>query len=135
MNWLPARFLNWRLIDGRKVPCNSAGMVVDAHDPANHVTFAQASAAPFGVAFDVRAEDGLFFLDLDKCHGPDGWSAEAQAIWQSFSGAWGEVSQSGTGLHIMGRCDPSMLKDRRNKWDGWKEFYTDGRFVAFGPHG
>ena len=135
MNWLPPRFLNWRLIDGRKVPCNSVGMPIDAHDPKNHVSYDVAKAAPFGVAFDVRAEDGLFFCDLDKCRTDAGWTAEAQAIWQSFSGAWGEVSQSGTGLHIIGRCDPKMLADRRNKFDGWKEFYTDGRFVAFGPHG
>ena len=130
---LPPRYLNWRLMDGRKIPCTSAGMPCDAHDPANHTDYATAAASPFGVAFDIRAEDGLFFLDLDKCGPP--WSAEATAIFTSFSGAWGEVSQSGTGLHIIGRCDPAQLKDRRNKWDGWKEFYTDGRFVAFGPHG
>ena len=135
MNWLPPRFLNWRLMDGRKVPCTPNGMPCDAHDPANHTDYATASAAPFGVAFDVRAEDGLYFLDLDKCRTEAGWSAEATAIFTSFSGAWGEVSQSGTGLHIMGRCDPSMLKDRRNKFNGWCEFYTDGRFVAFGPSG
>lgn len=133
---LPPRFLNWRLIDGRKVPCRADGTVCDAHDPANHTDLATASASPHGVAFDIRAEDGLFFLDLDKCLNADKtWTAEAQAVFLSFSGAWGEVSQSGTGLHIIGRCDPSRLTDRRNKWDGWLEFYTDGRFIAFGSTG
>jgi hypothetical protein len=133
---LPNRFLNWRMIDGRKVPCLPEGTIVDAHDQANHTDYATAAATGKPVAFALRAEDGLFFLDLDKCQKPDGsWRADAQAIFLSFSGAWGEVSQSGTGLHILGRCDPSRLKDRRNKWDGWLEFYTDARFIAFGPHG
>ena len=84
---------------------------------------------------DIRAEDGLFFLDLDKCREGEGWRADAQAIYLSFNGAIGEMSQSGQGLHIIGRCDPSKLADRRNKWDGWLEFYTDQRFVAFGSTG
>lgn len=132
-DFLPPRFLNWRMIDGRKVPCRPDGTVCDANDPANHLTYAEAAAAGYGVAFDIRAEDGLFFLDLDKCLQPDGnWSPDAVTIFESFKGAWGEVSQSGKGLHIIGRCDPSRLKDRRNKWAKWLEMYTDGRFIAFG---
>ncbi len=136
------RFLNWRMesdpLTGkdRKVPCLPDGTKCDAHDPKNHTTFEVASAAPYGVAFDIRAEDGLFFFDLDKCRLPDGsWKPEAEAIFTAFAGAWGEVSQSGTGLHIIGRCDPSRLTDRRNKWAGWLEMYTDQRFVAFGSTG
>jgi hypothetical protein len=133
---LPPRFLNWRLVDGRKMPCLPNGEVCDAHDPANHLTYDRAAATGLPVAFDIRKEDGLFFLDLDKCRLPDGsWRADAVAIFTSFAGAWGEVSQSGTGLHIIGRCDPSRLADRRNKWDGWLECYTDQRFVAFGSTG
>lgn len=136
---LPPRFLNWRMIEGRKVPCLPDGTVCDAHDPANHTDYATAKTAAdilgIGVAFDIRAEDGLFFLDLDKCREGEGWRADAQAIYLSFNGAIGEMSQSGQGLHIIGRCDPSKLADRRNKWDGWLEFYTDQRFVAFGSTG
>lgn len=133
---LPARFVNWRMIDGRKVPCRRDGAACNAHDPANHLTYAEAAAAGLGVAFDLQKNDGLFFLDLDKCRNADGsWRAEAEAIFLSFAGAWGEISQSGTGLHILGRCDPSRLTDRRNKWEGWLEFYTDQRFIAFGPTG
>lgn len=133
---LPPRYLNWRMIDGRKVPCTASGIVCDAHNVANHTTLEVAEASEYGVAYDMRAEDNLFFLDLDKCTDVLGnWTPEATAIFTSFSGAWGEVSQSGKGLHIIGRCDPSRLKDRRNKWDGWLEFYTDGRFIAFGGSG
>lgn len=133
---LPPRFLNWRLDNGRKVPCTRDGRMCDAHDQANHLTYEQAAAAGYGVAYALRAEDGFFFLDLDKCRGADGaWTAEATAIFTSFTGAWGEVSQSGKGLHIMGRCNPALLTDRRNKWDGWLELYTTGRFIAFGGQG
>lgn len=93
---LPNRFLNWRMIDSRKVPCRPDGAVCNAHDPAHHLTYAEAAANGLGVAFDLRAEDGLYFIDLDKCRDGDGWTAEATAIFTSFAGAWGEVSQSGT---------------------------------------
>lgn len=137
---LPPRFLNWRMEDDRKVPCRRDGTKCNAHDPANHLTCADAHAAAlasgYGVAFDLRAEDGYFFLDLDKCRDDAGeWSVGARSIYHSFNGAWYEVSQSGKGLHILGRCDPSRLTDRRNKWDGWLEFYTTGRFIAFGSTG
>ena len=132
---LPPRYINWRTIDGRKVPCRPDGTVIDPHDQANHLTREEAEASTHPVGFVLRAEDGLFFLDMDKCYVNGAWTAEASSIFESFAGAMGEVSQSGTGLHIIGRCDPSQLQDRRNKWDGWLEFYTDKRFIAFGSTG
>lgn len=132
---LPPRFINWRTIDGRKVPCRRDGSVIDPHDRANHVTREQAEQSQYDVGFVMCAEDGLFFLDLDKCYVNGAWTAESSAIFTSFGGAIGEISTSGTGLHIIGRCDPSRLSDRRNKWNGWLEFYTDKRFVAFGKTG
>jgi hypothetical protein len=132
---LPPRFLNWRMSDGRKVPCRPDGRICDAHDPVNWNTHDVAAAAPYEVAWVLNG-DGWFFLDLDKCRDADGtWSQQAAAVWASFAGALGEVSQSQHGLHILGRCDPAALADRRNKWDGWLEFYTTGRFIAFGPGG
>lgn len=132
---LPPRFLHWKLMDGRKVPVDAKGRKCDAHDVANHLSYDAAMNLGGNLAFAMRAGDGLFFLDLDKCWEDGAWTAEASAIFQAFPGALGEVSQSGTGLHIIGRCDPSKLADRRNKWDGWLEFYTDARFIAFGGKG
>lgn len=127
-----------------KAPCDRHGGLVDAHNPANWMTRAEAEAvatwdesrpgAPYGVAW-VLTGDSWFFLDLDNCRTETGWTDDAAAIWSSFSGALGEVSSSGTGLHIFGRCDPSQLADRRNKWDGWKEWYHTGRFVALSRGG
>jgi hypothetical protein len=130
----------------QKFPCDHTGRKQDAHDPANwtdyhtalsHATFSDDQTKPYGVAFSLTANDPWFFLDLDNCRDPNTgqWTAQAQAIFQSFPGAWGEVSQSGNGLHVMGLCDPSQLSDRRNKWDGWLEFYYQDRFIAFGQNG
>lgn len=139
---LPAQFLNWRIEidekgDPQKVPFRlSDGRRCSAHDPANWITYEQALASGHGVAFAITENDPWFFLDLDKCLDESGqWTAEATAIYQSFAGAWGELSQSGKGLHIMGWCDKSKLADRKNKWDGWLEFYIKERFIAFGGHG
>lgn len=130
---LPPRFINWTIdSEGRKYPCDSRGNAIDPHQPHQWRTYADAAAAASGsirVGWVLNG-DGWFFLDLDKCGDASGWSSEAQAIWHAFPGALGEMSQSGRGLHIIGRCDPSQLSDRRNRWDGWKEFYTDKRFVA-----
>lgn len=141
---LPNQFLNWKLVpkwnekkqrhEDTKVPCTPDGSAVDAHNKAYWTTYEQAAANGLGVAFVFDEDDDWFFLDLDKCGDVETgqWSAEATAIYQSFTGAWGEVSQSGKGLHIMGRCDKSVLYDRKNKWDGWLEFYIQKRFIAFG---
>ena len=141
---LPHQFLCYvRTAEGQKFPCNARGEAVDAHDPRNWMTYEQAAQAAanlgpqFGVAFDLTENDPWFFIDLDKCLdvASGQWKPEALAIWSQFTGAWGEVSSSGTGLHIMGKCDPTRFADRRNKWDGWKEFYVQGRFIAFGHTG
>jgi len=143
---LPSQFLNWKLVDvwhekkqkfvSTKVPCLPDGHAVNAHDKSNWLDYETAKS--YGrVAFVFDEDDDWFFLDLDKCGDASTgeWSSEATAIYTSFAGAWGEVSQSGKGLHIMGRCDKSRLLDRKNKWDGWLEFYIKERFIAFGDQG
>lgn len=142
---LPAQFMNyvmqWNVTAGKydKFPCLPDGTVVNAHEPANwtdHATALAACRADRGVAFVLTADDPWFFLDLDKCRNPDGsWTAEATAMFTSFPGAAGEISVSGEGLHIMGKCNADALRDRKRKWAGWLEFYTEGRFIAFGPEG
>lgn len=143
---LPERFIYYRLVAKPdspkmdKVPCNAAGDSINPHDPSQWMTRAVADAgrndAVSGIGFVLNG-DGWFCIDLDNCRNATTgeWNAAAVAIYQSFNGALAEVSVSGTGLHIFGRCDPSRLADRRNKWDGWCEWYHTGRFIALGPHG
>lgn len=127
-----------------KFPCDYTGKNIDAHKPENWMSKANASqyptwndndsSKPYGLAWVLNG-DGWFFIDMDNCHVNGDWTTDASALFQSFGGCLGEVSTSGTGLHIFGRCDPDQLKDRKNKWDGDKEFYTHGRFVALSKDG
>ena len=139
-NALPPQFINWRLENGTKVPCDSQGRKINAHSRRYWLTYDGAKSVSnrygHGIAFVIDIDDPWFFLDLDKCLDvqTNTWTPEATAIFSSFNGAWGEVSQSGRGLHILGKCDKSKLADRRNKWDGWLEFYMKERFVAFGSN-
>lgn len=132
---LPPQFVNWRIENNTKVPCAPDGRKINPHEPGYWMTYEQ--AAQYGqVGFVLTANDPWWFIDLDKCGDgtAEGWSAEALAVWQSFPGAYGEVSQSNKGLHIIGQADISKLVDRHNRWDGWKEFYVKDRFIALG-HG
>ena len=134
-NQLPPRFITyrreWQADKSKwdKVPI-----------PGPHMTYDDARRAVagrdgLGVGWVLNG-DGWFFLDLDNCTDEAGaWTSEAQALFLSFSGALGEVSVGGKGLHIIGRCDPSKLADRRNKWNGDREFYINDRFVALSDNG
>lgn len=159
---LPDRYCNYRREwdAGRKkwnkIPCDASGRNIDAHNPANwrtHVDAERAATwdearpgAPYGIAWvisrddDMRTyDDGLswFLLDLDDALESDNrtWKAEADLLFRSFGGALGEVSSSGNGLHILGRCRAEAVSDRRNKWGGDREFYFDRRFVALSRGG
>lgn len=118
-----------------KLPCDyRSGQMVSAHDPQHWTdsnTAEQAAAsrgAGWGVGFVFAASDPLFFVDIDHCLTPEGWSPLAVELCQLFAGAYIEVSQSGTGLHIIGTGKPPA-HGCRNQALGL-EFYSEGRFVA-----
>lgn len=123
----------------QKLPASLSGQTINAHDRSFWTTYEDAlrhvGNVNGGIAFVLSSDDPWFFLDLDNCFQDGQWSSEAQSIFLSFTGALGEVSLSGTGLHVLGKCDPSRLEDRRNKFDGWCEFYTQERFVALSTEG
>lgn len=108
--------------------------VVSAHDPEHWVDAATACATAslwgpsYGVAFSLQKDNGLFFVDLDNHLKPEGWSPEAQRIAGMFAGAAMELSQSGKGLHIIGRGSAPPHGCKRD--DLGLELYTEGRFIA-----
>ena len=145
LDHLPDQFANWRwefdATKGKnvKIPTDVTGYRVNALDPVNWKSHAQAVAIAtthgLGVSFVVSENDPWFFLDLDDCFENGQWKPEAIAILNQFPGAIYETSASGQGLHIIGACQKGQLQDRRKKWDGWKEFYTTGRICSFGGTG
>lgn len=142
------QFINWREEPNpgkpkpRKVPFSAAtGDRIDPHDAGQWLTYEAAKATGYPVGFVFTVNDPFFLLDLDDCLHNGQWDNEAQAVCTMFAGAAIEVSQSGTGLHIVGSCDKSQLTERAHKFSSparpnekWLEFYVDGRFMALG-HG
>lgn len=119
---------------GRMPPKDSGG----AMSPDFQTDYATAAAAVAagrgdGVGFVFCAEDGFVFLDIDKCleTTPAGsnWSMLALELLAVFAGAAVEISQSGRGLHIIGRARVVPPHACKNVPLGL-ELYHEKRFVA-----
>ncbi len=86
--------------------------VVSAHDPAIWMEREEAESVAallglgHGVGFVFTPEDDHWFLDIDACLVDGQWSTTAVELCNRFHGAYVEVSQSGTGLHLIGRGQP-----------------------------
>jgi hypothetical protein len=123
----------------RKVPVGAGGFPIDAHDEKNWITFEAASNnTGLNVAAVFSINDPYFFLDIDDCLTPaNTWHDSAVELLGLFPFAAVEVSTSGKGLHVVGKCDKSLLAGRANrfKFKGVAcEFYIDKRTMAYG-HG
>ncbi len=148
-----SQFVLWKLIQRpgepkpRKMPFDpKTGNVADPMNPATWADYATACAALDrggynGLGFVFTEADPFVFVDLDDCRDPDtgGYSDHAKAIYAKLPGAW-EVSQSGKGLHGIGRVsDPARLAAKRRKWTdahgNKNECYLTGRFMAIGGTG
>lgn len=104
------------------------GWKCDAHDPEKQCTYAEAAATGRPVGFVIQPEDGFFFLDIDGAWQGTDWSPLAHDLCRRLAGAAVEVSQSGTGLHIIGR---GFVPDHSCKNIPLHlELYTERRFVA-----
>lgn len=108
------------------------GLFCNSNLPAHQYTYAEAAATGRKIGFVFVEGDGYWFVDIDGAlEGTPGgwqWSAIAQEICAMFPGAAMEVSQSGTGLHIIGRgmVPPHSCKNIPLRL----ELYTTERFCA-----
>lgn len=110
------------------------GQICDAHDAGAWVDASTATqlaqAMNMGVGFVFTKNDPFFFVDIDHCLQSDNtWSPTAMQLLQALSGAAVEVSQSGTGLHVIGQYSDRPDHGCKNVQLGI-EMYTHGRFVA-----
>lgn len=123
-----------------KLPVNTSGHVVDAHDTANWMTadsacrFAEQLGPNHGVGFVLTAECKVFCLDIDGALLPDGsgWTPKSLELCSMFPGAAIEVSVSGTGLHIWGTYTGDTPRHACKDTAQGLELYTDKRFIALG---
>jgi hypothetical protein len=129
------QFILWKNTDGKKLPIDHRTMAPgSAHDSATWLSADEAvylagmCGDSFGVGFVFTEDDPFFFVDIDHCLVDGAWSATATALMAALPGASVEVSQSGTGLHIIGRgtCPPHACKNIALGL----ELYTERRFVA-----
>ncbi len=104
------------------------GHYCKVNDPAHHYTHAEAAATGRPVGFVFVDTDGFWFLDIDGALQNGAWSPLAVELCAMLPGAAVEVSQSGTGLHLIGRgtVPPHACKNLGANL----ELYTHERFVA-----
>jgi primase-polymerase (primpol)-like protein len=107
-----------------------SGIYCNPLDPANQTSYEQVKATgkPTGFVFD--AEDKLFFIDIDGAYDGAAWSPLALDICARFPDAFVEVSQSGKGLHIIGRYAGDAPAHRNRNTKLGLELYTHDRFCA-----
>ena len=108
-----------------------------AHDPSVWMDYETASglASTLGEGYSLgyvfTEEDKYFFIDLDNCLLESGeWSDFAKNVCQQFNGVYMEVSQSGRGLHLIGRYEGEMPSHSCKNTALGMELYTSGRFCA-----
>lgn len=137
-----AQFMLYKLVPSSKkpgkmdkFPCNINGDVVSAHERkywlSSDIACAEATkrGAGWGVAFVLTGDDPFFFIDIDNALHDGKWSELAIELTQSFPGAAVEVSQSHTGLHILGKISSFPDHACKNIQLGL-ECYTEKRFIA-----
>jgi len=133
------QWINWQevLAPGKpkplKIPCDGAGLAIDAHNPQHWGTYDEKSKNGLPLAFVFTENDPFFFVDIDGCLlDSGGWSNVALDLCNRFAGCAVEVSHSGRGLHIFG-VSRNLYSGHRTKDSALGlEIYTAKRFVAIG---
>lgn len=133
------QWINWKEVPDAtkpkpiKVPCDSHGNAINAHDTRYHLTFDESNGCGLPVAFVFTDNDPFFFVDIDGCLQADNtWSPFANDLMNRFNGAAVEVSHSGKGLHIFGMTSNLQTGHRTKDSKLGLEIYTTRRFVALG---
>jgi primase-polymerase (primpol)-like protein len=134
------QWINWKLepkpgeIKLAKIPfCYRSERRIDAHDPTNWLTYDEARALDGKIGIVLTKNTPYFCVDLDHALKKGVWSEHSKKTVAWFPGAYTEISFSGDGLHIFGRCNGEIPahKKRVKFGDDDTELYTAGRFIAF----
>lgn len=139
-----AQFLLYKTSPDPVNPCKTKKFVVepvkgwkcDPTDPNAWMTFDEAVIqlprwGAQGIGFCFTEADPFVFTDLDNCLHDGKWSDFATSVMQWFPGAAIEVSQSGTGAHVIASYTGTVPPHRTRRADmPGLEVYHTGRFVA-----
>ena len=109
----------------------------DAHDPAIWMERETAEklvstlGSNYSLGFVFIPQDKYFFIDIDNCLLPSGqWSPIVSEVCGLFPSCYIEVSQSGRGIHIIGRYEGETPDHGCKNLALGMELYTSGRFCA-----
>ncbi len=132
------QFLLWKIGYRKgervKLPVNpTTATVVNPHDLTVWVDRPTAFNAAklygdeYNVSFILSDNDPFFLVDIDDCLDDGKWSPLAMEMLKRLQGAAVEVSESGTGLHIIGTgvCPEHCCKPKSGL-----EFYTTKRMIS-----
>lgn len=98
-------------------------------DAATAIELAARLGDDHGVGFLFTERDPFVFIDIDGALANGVWSQVATELCATFSGAAVEVSQSGSGLHIIAAATNVPAHGCKNGVHGLEMYHT-GRFVA-----
>jgi hypothetical protein len=145
-NWVLYKLEEPKRVGGKpiKVPYRPNGQRAKVNDSGTWSSFARVEFAyraggfaGIGFVFDGKPDANghvLTGIDLDNCVDPlktPKISPIASERVKQFAGAYIEYSQSGTGLHAIGRADPSIECIKTNSG----EVYNTTRFFVVTGHG
>lgn len=97
-----------------KVPVNPHGVPAKSNDSNTWVSFSEASLASAkydGIGFMFA--NGICGIDIDKCDTPESQARAKEII--NLMNTYTEYSPSGTGYHLIFRCDLSKLPQNSGK--------------------
>lgn len=148
MRWIVYDRARHVIVDGRelvtKVPVNHADPslhAIDAQDSRNWITGHAAELAAkflnsqlgreqYGIGYVLTEGCGIACIDIDKALVNGEWSPLSQELCARFSGAYVEVSQSGTALHIFFSYTGAMPLHKKKNVPLHIELYSSLRFIG-----
>ena len=132
------RWLRWQLVhrgEGTsKRPVRFDGAPASSTDPATWTSLPTAEQSTTGDGLGFALGDGFACIDLDHCYDSRGHLADwAKMLLAPVAGrTWIEISPSGQGLHIWGRCAERKGVKVRGLMDA--EAYSKGRYMTYTGH-
>ena len=121
----------WDTRSGRKVPISVKGGAASSTDPKTWSSYIEALECMNingydGIGFVFSKDDEFCGVDLDDCIDDDGIISEKAMSIVDALNSYTEISPSGKGLKIFGRCKELLKGRNREKI----EAYTFGRFFT-----
>lgn len=123
----------WKYENGRKVPYAASGRRASPSQPRTWTTYEKARELEEeydGIGFAFKEGDGFAGIDIDNCIDENGeMNPNAWNIIEMCD-SYTEISPSGKGIKIFGRCDQDFSGRRFSDLGLDIEVYSNGRYFT-----